>query len=122
VLPHSCPLLTFPLQGVELNKACREEGEKGRGGRLVNYRRTERPGELSIRGVRKKLFTYLRSSRRWCPHADSKERVRNCRIRCRTGDKTRGNICMASKEDAIAEIAAAVERGESFLDDYRAGR
>jgi hypothetical protein len=29
---------------------------------------------------------------------------------------------MASKEDAIAEIAAAVERGESFLDDYRAGR
>jgi hypothetical protein len=25
-------LLTFPLQGVELNKACREEGEKERGG------------------------------------------------------------------------------------------
>ena len=70
MLPHSCPLLTFPLQGVELNKACREEGEKGRGGGLVNYRGTERPGELSIRGVRRKLFTYLRPSPRWCTHPE----------------------------------------------------
>jgi hypothetical protein len=29
-------LLTFPRQGVELNKACREEGEKGRGGGILN--------------------------------------------------------------------------------------
>ncbi len=31
-------LLTFPRRGVERNKACREEGEEGRGGGLLDYR------------------------------------------------------------------------------------
>jgi len=49
------------MQGVEWNKACREEGGKG-GAAVMELPRDGKAGRASDKRVRGKLLTYLRSS------------------------------------------------------------